>query len=349
MGCWRDFENRDVTRGSNLSGDLRKNRLSDRPWRVVVAGRSAVGREPDRGEIAAVVEEFSGENRAVPGRLAFARVPLHHEPEAIARLQVRAEVNFPREDIGEAERQVDALSCLVDGRGQRRRLAVDLAFDRHHRRHLGDGFDAGDEARHAAEVGARQQQAPIAIDLIFEPADTAVEQPIDQVRLTGAHAAQIERGSDCGNDCRALLEVNPLIPEQLPHRRASGNDAEQQVGVLFEQHIARSRERRGIRRRHTTQGRGRNGANRQGHDQDQDGAAHLKNRNMLPAYGFTKKRKERAWRCSFARRPKSPSPQALGTSSPHFLGIGTTTCAVMPASMWTTCRTLRPLSSRTNS
>ena len=101
-------------RGSNFSGDFRKKRFSERPVLVVIRRRAAVGREANALQLAAVVDELRGEDRAVSRQLAFARVALDQHAEVIARLQIGIEIDLAREHIGHAERELDALAGLVD-------------------------------------------------------------------------------------------------------------------------------------------------------------------------------------------------------------------------------------------
>ena len=80
---------------------------------VVVARRSAVGREPHRADAAPGVGEGGGENRAVAGELmVVAELLLDGELEVIARLQFRGEVDVATEDVGELS--VQYLNRLSD-------------------------------------------------------------------------------------------------------------------------------------------------------------------------------------------------------------------------------------------
>ena len=97
---------------------------------------------------------------------------------------------------------------------QRVFLAVDLAFDHDDVGLLGDAIDRGDESRRALNGCPRDDQDPIAVDLVFEAADAAVEQAIERVRLSGAQAPHINGRRDGRDQHSAFRPFDQMVLEQ---------------------------------------------------------------------------------------------------------------------------------------
>ena len=274
MGCCREEAEPRGHPGFELERRLQEEALH-RPALVVVVGRrTALGREPNGAHLPALVHELCRENGTVAGQLAFARMPLHQQPEAVARLQVGVEVDLAGEHIGQSQRQVNPLARLVERGRQRVGVAIDGALHHHDRRLLGNAFDRRVEPGVPVERSAGRREPAVGVNLVLEPAHAAVEQAIDEVGLAGADAPQVERAANRRDQHRLLRPINHVMVEHRGNGRARGDESGQVVGIAFERDIGiEPRHRHRVGRRHWPKRRG-GGAHKQGDSRYQKAFTH---------------------------------------------------------------------------
>src|SRR5205823_4078562 len=160
---------------------------------------AAFGRETRRAKRTPSVVELGGEYRSVPGedfRLArctarqVAVLLFDKKLEAIARLEIDVEIDLAAEDIGQAQRKIDGLTRRFHRRKERWRAAIDRAADDVERARFLDRDDFGDKRRGGAR--ARNAQETVAVDLVFESLQRAIDLLLDSIRLSLPDLSRIE-------------------------------------------------------------------------------------------------------------------------------------------------------------
>ena len=137
--------------------------------------------------------QLGGENRPVPGELVvLAEQLLDHHLEPVTRLKVGVEVDVAREDSRERERQVDRFAGLIQRGHERIGVGTNRTSNGDDARRLLDWEDLRNELRDSRIFRAGDLQQPIAIDLVLEPAQRAIERAGKTVRLIDAHTPEIE-------------------------------------------------------------------------------------------------------------------------------------------------------------
>ena len=119
-----------MMRGSNLSGEARKKRRSDKPGGIVVGGTAAGRLEAERAEQPSGVGEPRRHDVAVADARPVPQDLLEHHLDDVAGLQVAVEIDVAAEQLGDPDGQADVLAGPLERRDERRVLAVDLAADR---------------------------------------------------------------------------------------------------------------------------------------------------------------------------------------------------------------------------
>ena len=176
-----------------------------------------------------VVQELSGENRAVSRQLPFARLALNEDAEMIAGLQIGIEIDLTRKHLRHAERELDAFTGLVNRRGQRVGLAIDVTLDGDDGGLFRNALDGGDETRRAIKRRAFNDEALVAVDLVLESPHAAIEQPVKRVRLPRAQLSDIHRRGDRRNEYRRIGALDHVVFEQVANRGARRDESGQEV------------------------------------------------------------------------------------------------------------------------
>ena len=143
--------------------------------------------------------QLGRENRTVAGKRAvLAEKLVDHQLEPIAGLQVHVEVDVAGEDSRECQGQVDRFARLIHRRHERVGLGANRSAHGDGLRRFLDRLDLRDEVL-LVPGRSRDLQQPIAVDLVLEPPECAVEGAREAIRLVDAEAPQIEDGG-CARD-----------------------------------------------------------------------------------------------------------------------------------------------------
>jgi hypothetical protein len=148
---------------------------------VVVTGGCSWRREPDGTHDSAVVLELSRRNVSVGGGTIFTRKPSEGDRESVEGAELGIEVNLSGEDLGQGDRELRTLSCLLHRLVQRGRRAADKAGGIGHRQRSWNRPDLCVES-----IGTDSRLDPqqtVFVNLVFEVPKFAIFCPLEDERL----------------------------------------------------------------------------------------------------------------------------------------------------------------------
>ncbi len=140
----------------------------------------------------AAVGEPRGQNRSVAGELAVVLRGLEQHLERIAWLEIVLEVDLTAEELGERDRQLHALAGRIDGRDERRVLAVNPAANGDDARFLVVQQHFGGELLGRRSIAIDDAQKTVGVDLILELLQESVDGQHQTVRAFGAQETRVE-------------------------------------------------------------------------------------------------------------------------------------------------------------
>jgi hypothetical protein len=148
---------------------------------------------------------------------------LDRQLEPIAGLDLRVEIDFAAEDLGERQRQVDRFAGGVHRGDERRRVPIDLSHHDLDAARLGNRHEGRGERRVRGGIRPVDAEKAIAVDFVLETADGARQRLREPVRLIDTDLAQFEHGGHLGHDVGRFCGDDLVRVENRRERPARRN------------------------------------------------------------------------------------------------------------------------------